>query len=113
MVHRLRRGAHVVTQEATYELVRVDGRRLHLRADIAQLGEPQWVPPRYLPPDTAAELIHLGWRAAGALEVDLGIPTPVSGSLDVVLTHHGRITADGRNHDLFSESTGTLRLTTE
>ena len=116
----MRRGAGMVNQVGTYELVAVEqgGRggqdepTWRIRATIHQDGEHQAVTAPELPSNVSAELLALLWRAHGELVVSPRSLTPRSGQLDIDYRVHSRLGSGGIQMDLLLESKGTIELAT-
>ena len=109
----LRRGAGVVKQVATYELLEAQKDRLRVAARLVQNGEHQVVNPAGLPAGTVAEILALVWRASGELVVSPASVTPLSGTLDVEYRVHGRVERGLLRNEYFVESAGKVTLATE
>jgi len=120
----MRRGAGMVNQVATYELVAVDQKAAkgqsgqgaspswRIKATIDQDGEHQAISPPELPDGVSAELLALLWRADGELEVSPQSLTPRSGKLAIQYSVHSRLASGGVSMDLLLETKGTIELAT-
>lgn len=108
----LRRGAGLVTQNAVFELLAVDGDTWRVRAEISQDGERQIVSGPQLPPSWRVELLALVWRASGELTVSPRALTPIAGELAVEYRVHSRLEQGPRAFDAYLENRGTVTLQT-
>jgi hypothetical protein len=123
----MRRGAGMINQVATYELLAVDEHGQNgpsgqggapsspswrIRATIAQDGEHQALSAPELPSGVSAELLALLWRAEGELEVSPRSLTPRSGQLSIEYRVHSRLNSGGLPLDLLLESKGAIELAT-
>jgi hypothetical protein len=113
----MRRGAGMVNQTGTYELVAIESQASgapswRIRATIVQDGEHQTVAAPELSSGVSAELVALVWRAEGELEVSPRSLTPRSGKLTIEYGVHSRIETGGPPMDLLLESKGAIELAT-
>jgi hypothetical protein len=110
----MRRGAGMVNQTATYELVAVDPRApsWRIRTSITQDGEHQAIVAPELPQGVSAELLALLWHAEGEVEVSPQSLTPRSGQLAIEYRVHSRLDTGGLPMDLLLESKGAIELAT-
>lgn len=112
----MRRGAGVVDQVATYELVAVDkrgqGETWRIRAEIEQDGEHQAISAPELPSNVSAELMGLVWRAEGELVVSPASLTPRAGQLAIEYRVHSRLASGAAVMDMLLETKGAIELAT-
>jgi hypothetical protein len=112
----MRRGAGMVNQTGTYELVAIESQggapSWRIRATIKQDGEHQTIVAPELPSGVSAELVALLWRAEGELEVSPRSLTPRSGKLTIEYGVHSRLETGGPPMDLLLESKGAIELAT-
>lgn len=109
----LGRGAAMVNQVATYELLAVEKNGTwRIRATLAQDGEQQVVTDPALPAGVTAELVALVWRAEGELQVSPASLTPLAGKLAVEYRVHSRVGSEQRQEQFLLDSKGEIELTT-
>jgi hypothetical protein len=109
----LGRGAAMVNQVATYELLGVEkSGTWRIRATLAQDGEHQMVTAPELPAGVTAELVALVWRAEGELQVSPSALTPLAGKLAVEYRVHSRLDGGRRRQEFLLDSKGEIELTT-
>ena len=113
VVMMVNRGDAVVKQTATYELESIDGTRLTIAEHIKQVGEHQMSVSADLPEGVTSELVALFWELRGTVTIDTSVITPVQGALSVELRAHGRLVHPSQTYDHFTESTGTVALSTK
>lgn len=109
----LGRGAAMVNQVATYELLGIEkSGAWRIRATLAQDGEHQMVTAPELPAGVTAELVALVWRAEGELQVSPSALTPLAGKLAVEYRVHSRLHSGQGRQELLLDSKGEIELTT-
>jgi hypothetical protein len=109
----LGRGAAMVNQVATYELVAIEkSGAWRIRATLAQDGENQMVTDPALPQGVTAELVALVWRAEGELQVSPTALTPLAGKLAVEYRVHSRLHTSQGQQEFLLDSKGETELTT-
>jgi hypothetical protein len=109
----LGRGAAVVNQVATYELLGIEkSGTWRIRATLAQDGEHQMVTAPELPAGVTAELVALVWRAEGELQVSPSALTPLAGKLAVEYRVHSRLDGGKRRQEFLLDSKGEIELST-
>lgn len=113
VVIMLRRGESAVKQTAVYELESIDGSRLTIKQHLKQIGEHQQLFSPDLPKGVTSELVALFWEARGTVTVDPSVLTPVAGSMSVELRVHGKLIHPAQTYDHFTESLGTVTLSTK
>jgi hypothetical protein len=112
----MRRGAGVVNQVGTYELLAVErsgqAETWRIRATIAQDGEHQAISAPELPSNVSAELLGLVWRAEGELVVSPHALTPRAGQLAIEYRVHSRLSSGAAQMDMLLETRGAIELAT-
>lgn len=109
----LGRGAAMVNQVATYELLGIDkSGAWRIRATLAQDGEQQLVTAPELPAGVTAELVALVWRAQGELQVSPAALTPLAGKLTIEYRVHSRLHSSQGQQEFLLDSKGEIELST-
>jgi hypothetical protein len=109
----LGRGAAMVNQVATYELLGIEkSGAWRIRATLAQDGEQQLVTAPELPAGVTAELVALVWRAEGELEVSPSALTPLAGKLVIEYRVHSRLHSGQGQQEFLLDSKGEIELAT-
>ena len=111
VVTMLRTGGAVLTQTATYQLVKVERDRWTIAVELTRLGKTQTIVAPGLPPGTTAELIALVRKVSGTVTVSPTSPLPLTGELAAEVRSHARFTAvDTGPRDQYSEDKATITL---
>lgn len=111
IVTMLRTGGAVLTQTATYQLVKVERDRWTIAVELTRLGKTQDIVTPGLPPGTTAELIALVRKVSGTVTVAPTSPLPLTGELTAEVRSHARFTAaDTGPRDQYSEDKATITL---
>lgn len=109
---RLKRAGVIVKQIATYELLARSRESVRVKLELRQIGEPQVISPRGLPPGAVAELIAFVYEARGELEVALARPFAI-GTVAIDQRVHGRILFEQKPTETYTALSGTLVMTTK